>query len=229
MSAIYLIHHLGLGDHIICNSIIRELAEKHDKVIVPAKHHNAESVRGMFSDLENVVIYPIENYKEMIAQGKPFTKMHLGIYGDKWKTIDHFDSNFYMQAGIDFENRWENFKIGRNADCEYRLFRHYNVIPGEYTLVHNQHDNYKLNAAKIDNPTMIERHASENICNYYQLIENALEIHCIDSAFMFLVDSIPSKGTLFLHRYARHLDKFNTPTLRKNWNIIKTKEQLNDI
>jgi hypothetical protein len=47
----YIYHHLGLGDHIICNSIVRHYATIFDEVIVFCKNHNRYSVEHLYFKL----------------------------------------------------------------------------------------------------------------------------------------------------------------------------------
>ena len=55
--------HMGLGDHIICNALVRHLAKK-DTIIVPVKKHNETSVKFMFSDNENIVVMPFKGDRQ---------------------------------------------------------------------------------------------------------------------------------------------------------------------
>jgi hypothetical protein len=65
-----------------------------------------------------------------------------------------------------------------------------------------------------------ERSLTNNIFDYLKLIENAKEIHCIPSSFLFLCDSFDFKGDRFLHKYSRRYPHHGAPTLRLEWNEI---------
>ena len=54
METKYIYHHLGLGDHIICNGLIRNLINYDDKYFMFIKQHNLVSVKFMFRDLKNI-------------------------------------------------------------------------------------------------------------------------------------------------------------------------------
>lgn len=67
---------------------------------------------------------------------------------------------------------------------------------------------------------------TDNMLNFCLSIENAAEIHVIDSCFMFLIDCMKYTNhsqKLFVHRYSRKNDLFLLPVLRKNWTIITEK------
>ena len=61
MKKAYILHHLGLGDHITCNGLYRFLSEKYDQLILPVKRHNYLSITRMLSDLSNVQIKVLSN------------------------------------------------------------------------------------------------------------------------------------------------------------------------
>ena len=62
-----------------------------------------------------------------------------------------------------------------------------------------------------------------SIFDYYPLISDANEIHCIESSFSAIIDSIKVSGKLFCHRYARpetYENKQLAFTYRKSWVIL---------
>lgn len=52
-------HHLGLGDHIICNGIVRYVVKNYDfnNVALVVKNSNLNNVRRMFSDLSQISFF----------------------------------------------------------------------------------------------------------------------------------------------------------------------------
>ena len=57
----YLYHHLGLGDHIICNGLVRSLVTTEDYYRLIVKEHNLGSVQFMYRDLKNLECVPVKN------------------------------------------------------------------------------------------------------------------------------------------------------------------------
>ena len=55
----YIIHHLGLGDHVVCNGLYRNLSKRYKECVLPAKQRNHESLSNMLSDLPNITILPL--------------------------------------------------------------------------------------------------------------------------------------------------------------------------
>jgi hypothetical protein len=50
----YIYHHLGLGDHIICNGLVRSLINPNEEYKMFVKSHNLDSVSFMYRDLNNL-------------------------------------------------------------------------------------------------------------------------------------------------------------------------------
>ena len=62
---------------------------------------------------------------------------------------------------------------------------------------------------------------SNTIFDYGKLIGDAEEVHCVDSSFKHIVDSIPTKGKLYYHKYykAKHGESENHQ-YKKDWVIV---------
>ena len=59
---------------------------------------------------------------------------------------------------------------------------------------------------------------SDTIFDYKKLIENATEIHCIDSSFKHLVESLNTNATLFYHKNYNFRNTSSEPhKTRKLW------------
>lgn len=209
--------HLGLGDMFILNALIRALAQKHETILVPVKHRNLLTVRQMWSDLNNVSCIGVENDAEADAFAKSHKgpKLSLGMFGDKWNEgKPGWDKLFYTQARIPFEQRWDGFKVGHRSVKEHKVERE------SFALIHED----AARGFVIDNhrrPTIpsFTIWPSGSMFDFLWMLENAEEIHVIDSSVAILVDSIETKAKkLVLHLYARKGAK--PPTYRKPWEIL---------
>jgi hypothetical protein len=226
----YLDWHLGLGDIIVCNAIVREKAMKYDHVLVPCYMHNEDSVRAMFRDVGNLAAYFVFEdgsgdmfHPEKILRGEVAMEaidvVCLNASNPEWHTQpDSFDKKFYRLAGIPFEQRWSGF----HAPCENQL-----PIPEEpFVLVHDDaprgYAATRFNADKYPKDWIIipVHKVSKSITDWIQRIEYAEEIHCINSAFLHLVESLYPTGKLVYHRYARDDGLMHQPDMRHPWNII---------
>lgn len=214
--------HLGCGDALILNGLVRHFAANRP-VIFPAKHHNVDSVRFQFRDNPNIQVMPVTDDAEAdryAAQEQDV--LRLGMFGKDF-TFDRWDECMYRQAGVPFDVRWSGFAYERELSTEF-----YPPLMGEVTTSKSAyyflHEDAKRNFVIRDDllPSMMGVEAERTpgtIFDYRMIIENATEIHVIDSVFLSLVESIPTKAKrLVLHLYARPDAK--PPTLRKNWEVL---------
>ena len=89
---IHIYHHLGLGDHIICNGLVRKIKESHEKVVVFCKTPNYENVSYMFKDDSNIIIKPFDT-DELVSQYIQ-TNYLMKLHNNLNKIFFHLDLKF---------------------------------------------------------------------------------------------------------------------------------------
>ena len=62
----YIFHHLGLGDHIICNGIVRHYQEIYDDVTVFCKPCYSTNVKYMYRDNQKIIVLPIGEKSDVV-------------------------------------------------------------------------------------------------------------------------------------------------------------------
>ena len=102
MNVIYIYHHLGLGDHIICNSIIRYYSKLYDKIFLFVKECNQKNVSFMFRDLNNVEYIIGDDFfiNKYIIDNNIKNLIKIGF--DKLDNRLNFDRSFYEQINLPF-------------------------------------------------------------------------------------------------------------------------------
>ena len=120
----------------------------------------------------------------------------------------------YMQAGVNPYYMRSKFHVERDSEREETLFNHYGLTKGEYIFVHDSPDR-KLDDGnrtievetdlKIFNPNDTYKEFP-NIFDYSLIIENAKEVHCMNSSYPWLVEllRLGKKDTTFFHTKAAH-------------------------
>ena len=53
-------HHLGLGDHIICNGMINYLTNYFNKIYIPVKEKNFDNIKYLYKDKKSVIPFSIK-------------------------------------------------------------------------------------------------------------------------------------------------------------------------
>ncbi len=229
--------HQGLGDHILCNGLYRSLSMDYEKVVIPVKSKNFDSVKRMLSDLDNVQIVRIADNLEkwfmrfFVLRAKIVSTktVLLGKYGiDFFLDGVRFDENFYIQAQIPFEYRWENFLVVRDQRREEALFARLGCGNEPYIFLHEDPARgFLIDKSKLPGTHHVVRPLPNpnefSLFEYRLVLENAVEIHVIESAFAAFIESMNLNVAKFAHRYARpeaSSDFRSEFTYRSKWEII---------
>lgn len=226
MNELYIYHHLGLGDHIICNAIIRNYASKYDRIILFVKPHNLTSVSFMYRDLENIIFIVADDFYAENYIKENSIKNLLKIGFNDLDTSIPFDQSFYNCAGIEFEKRWTDFYYKRDEENELKIWNSIQKIfdwdfdNEKYMFKHEDVERgFPLNVDYSMNTVFPIKGLTDNIFDYTKIIENASEIHCIDSSFKLLSDSIElqTENITFYHNRRQSINLYSTS--KKNWKI----------
>lgn len=221
-----IVTHLGLGDHIITNGIIREYAKTTD-IVTYAKPHNLESVKFMYRDLANVIVLPtLTEFGNIYHFDVEERYLFVGLNNLNYASQDIIEKQFYNIAKINYNCKYDSFKIVRDLPKEMSLYTKLNLT--DYVLIHSDEDRgYSVDISKIFVPNgrkvvYFNKSLAINIFDYLYLIENAKEVHVIESSFMHLIEcyfSFTEKGKFYNHRYARKYLSIEAPYLKNNWII----------
>jgi hypothetical protein len=227
MEEIYIHQHLGLGDHIICNGLIRNLYKKHKKINLFVKRHNILNVSFMFKDLFNLNILPI-NTDEDVYRNYNHNVLRIGFEHLNNLIQKHsigWDEAFYKQLEITFNDRWDLFFVERDLRGEENLYKKLNPNNEKYSIIHSTGSDgiNRIDYSKINKNLLqieIKKEHTNNIFHYLSLLENADEIHCIDSSFLHLSDSVTTNGDLFFHNLNKTRNINESHKQKKIWKKV---------
>jgi hypothetical protein len=139
-----------------------------------------------------------------------------------------FDALTYKEANIPLECKWSRFFVQRKKGQEKWVYQNtLELKKDEYVFVHDDWDRgYKINDKYLPTGGLRIIRSNEgsmlDIFSYLKVIENAKEVHCIDSCFLNLIDCMQLRNEgLFFHQYVRRSNQFVTPTLRLDWEVLK--------
>lgn len=215
---IYIYHHLGMGDHISCHGIVRHHCGIEDKVCLFVKPHNLNNVKRMFADLQNI---------EYIVGEDDFVNNYLSLnnitnclkVGFTLNGHENFEKQFYDMAKLPVEFKHSKFYIQRNINYEKKIFDDLGLVKNEYVFVHD--GGHKLRESFFESGQRIVRPVDHGLFDWMYVMENAKEIHCIDSSFICLSDCMETGNIpLFNHRYVRGYPENIKLYTNKNWNFI---------
>ena len=216
-------HHSGLGDAIICNGMVNFLSKKFDKVYLASFRKIHDHLEYLYSENKKVELLIYDNAIELY-RNKKLPVLRIGFE----KNSKNFNTSFYEQLNLDYQISYDNFHLPIDEKKQQELLNHLlkvYEIDNEYALIHQVSSygeveiNLKDNLKKI----FVEKETDifKNIFLYKKVIENAKEVHCIDSSFLHLVERVDTKADLFFHNYKTNRQKPEKLILKKDWLIIE--------
>jgi len=234
---LFLLHHLGLGDHVSLNGMVLGLQKKggFKKVFLFCKDKYYSNLKILYTQ-DNIELIKIGDDYRWGPQLKfvdEFVKNNISP-GDEFLRIGYCklpphvpcDVYFYDQAGIPYEQRFDGFRFDRDDKEEQRVFEKLNPLGEDYVFVHDD-----PNRGYIINPDphrnwqkhikIIKNDVTESIFHYGKVIENAKEFHCIESCIRCYSEHLNTdKVKLFHHNSVRpagcHQPKSGVNS-RKEW------------
>lgn len=242
MKKIYIYHHLGLGDHISCNGIVRTILKKNkNKVIfLFCKKSLSKIIKFMYRDEKKIKLLPIStkkntekefsdkiekiiknlnNKSSVIKIGfEKFDKIYNEIYS--YNNPVTYDMVFYHQLNISYKKRFTECYWKRNYIEEKRV---YNKLVKDknsrFAFVHDEPNlGYKIDT-KFVRPGLkiIKNDKNENIFNMAKIIEKADELHLMESSIRNMSETLNIKSkNIYLYIWRRRkISPIYSPKLNK--------------
>ena len=231
-SSVIIHHHLGLGDHLDCNGLVRHtlLNEEYDRIIIPAKTHYFNMITFMYRDEPRIEVVEVDPTKEHDSvekyqkeTGFPILTVGFSNYHPSGQHASNKNcwEYFYEEWGIDYEVRKDLFFAERDKKEEERVFDKLNPQGEPFIFIHEDISRgFELDRSHFINPALktIENDVTENIFHFTKILEEAAEVHCMESSFKTLIDIYCKQENLFYHDFR------NQPLGsrgNKNWKVIK--------
>jgi hypothetical protein len=239
--------HQGWTDIINCLPLVNYYSLKYDKIYLFIRKDSEELIDFFCKQLSNIEIIYIEKkdfeYRQIIDifQEYNLSGEHL-IHGqadnyrqDEYSNSfftryqeEHFADRFYKCYNLDRDKIIQHFDIVRDGEAEEEIYRNFVLNNGkDYKLCHKTNEKILENTNDCINLDAI----TNNFFLYIKVLENAKELHLVDSSwasFCYLLDKrfnlFREKNILiYLYPFNRHgglmpsKDKF---VEYKNW-ILK--------
>jgi len=247
MADLYIHHHLGLGDMIHCNGMVRELLKEGgvDKVYVFCKMCHSKSVDWMYRDEDRIEIVQIDEggnerqqvddilSKKLIGTDNKFLRVGHEFYKEHGNEIGPMpcDMLFYEQIGLPYSVRFDDCYWERDMEEEERVYKKLAPEDGNYIFVHDDPTRpetpggFVISDEEVETKlTIVRNDMSEPIFYLGKLLENAKEVHCMESSIRCMVEHfkpnlIKNKVKLYMHKfrggpyYNEELDVWNGTNL----------------
>jgi hypothetical protein len=220
----YIYSHQGMGDHIICNGLVRHFAEQIGDVAVFCKPQYRDNMEWMYRDDSRIKVLAIgqdqDTVNYIVRNSLQNDTILVGFQElwDKWiPLVSSFDEAFYKMVNVPFEYRFTKFNFLRDDEREQNAYNSVNPTNEPYIFLHGDIDRSKVRSDLkiIENPTEF------GIFDIIKILENAEEIHIMESSIKCLLCSFQfEKPKLFYHQYVRGYDKFHTSQFRGEYQEI---------
>jgi len=224
---IYIYTHQGLGDHIICNGIVRHFVDLYNDVTVFCKPHNEKNVKWMYRDDSRIHVLSVGQDQDTINYiiGNNLQNSTVLVGFDRlWKefqppVVESFDEAFYKMINLPFEYRFSKFKLMRDEERENECYNALNPNNEPYIFVHDDVTRgFKIDKSKLpQNIKIIENDIRYTIFDFLKVLENAEEIHMMQSCFKELINSyVLEKPNIYAHHYVREYPEYlNSKGIKK--------------
>ena len=213
MSLKYIHHHLGLGDHIICNGMVRHFCKKYDNIVIFCKTNYYDNVSYMYRDLNNLEIFNFSDDVEVVQFINGNFNVKNNLIKPGFENLDScldrmtFDEAFYHLAGLDFQIRFDEFYFERDIEKEDEVCKTLNPDGEKYIFVlDDPKRGYHIDMSKVtDEYKVIRNDYKFKMFDYIKLLENAEEIHMMQTGFLDMVNSYKmDKPKIYRHNYVRN-------------------------
>jgi len=213
MSLKYIHHHLGLGDHIICNGMVRHFCKKYDNIVLFCYTHYYDNVSYMYRDLNNLEIFTFDVEAEAMRFVENNQMVKNNLIKPGFENLDGcldrmtFDEAFYHLAGLDFQVRFDEFYFERDIEKENEVCQTLNPSGEKYIFVlDDPKRGYEIDMDKVtDEYKVITNDYQFKMFDYIKLLENAEEIHMMQTGFLDMVNSYKmDTPKIYRHNYVRN-------------------------
>lgn len=220
--------HLGLGD-ILANFAINKsvLLKTTGKVYIPTKPRYLDSIMHLYKEEDRAVIFEVDesNYSsEITSVFNVINNLDLDylMIGFNAVTEPFHYSQFYTQAGIDYNLCWKLFPTLRSSKHSKELYSDLKLKNKDFIIVVDTNSwatyNLKIDSGLEQVKTFVTDKGT-GLFDWIDVVLNAKEIHTVGTSFFHLVDHIKHYNNdtkLYFHNCRKDFD-----TVGKQHNWIK--------
>lgn len=202
LKKLFLLSHLGLGDMFTMNGAVRYLSLFYDEIIILSQAQHINTVSNIYKDDQRIKIVDIEsekftdtNYQQIMKKYRDngYECRGCGVYDGQTTYVDLqkciFYIKFYIDLGLDFKIFREYAYIYRDHEAESQLYSD-TVKEAKYIFSHEK-NNWPCIQSDL---TVYKPQPEIPLLHYCKIMENAAELHLIDSSFSCLAVKLNLKA-----------------------------------
>jgi hypothetical protein len=217
--------HTGLGDHVGLIGAVRYLAMQYDELVLVCVSRNLESVASFYTDCPSIKLWPVQQpyivYPTDTSGGEIVpvdTTLFTHVYRSGFylfprsHAFEDLPKCFYRDLGLNPELRHTHFHVpttnharelySRISDRPYIFVQQKSssnttsIVTWDITKTFTLDPN--LNLYPSDHPwhPLAEIFVNQPFLSYTLILQNAKEVHTVDSAFYCLACYLPLKSVV---------------------------------
>lgn len=232
MTTKYILPHFGLGDAIIINGLVRHFCQIYDNVFLFSVDCYFNSVKHMFRDLNNLEVLNfgemgsvVQNCINYINQNNLYSDLIKAGYEELYyeSTVKNpgalYYNSLYTMFDLDCKLKYDNFFYLRDEEYENYVFNYLNPNNDEYIFIIDdsihQYGSFIIDNKKLPKNYKIIRYNKELnhnddrflMFNYGKILENAREIHSIETAFLEFIKHMKFSTPVYVHSYLKSYER----------------------
>lgn len=245
--------HQGWTDIMNCLGLITYYCNKYDKIYVVMRKDAKPMLDFYIKDIKNIeMLYEHKDYLDLINIHHflyKYPKLKLDLpdlltignhdvnRNDEYKYMfakhpnsTFFVEKFYICYNIPYSTRIDDFTFTRNHELEKIVYKNFiNKYGNDYILYHEVVKDQAQIVKEYGEPkkTINLNNISDTFFDIILVLENALEIHLLDSVWGAFIYQLDAKYKLFKHKkitlYAKrgYKQMFTRPIQLDNWIIVE--------
>lgn len=227
MSNLYIHHHLGLGDMIHMNGMVRRILKdnNHDNIYVFSKNCYYDMIDWMYRDNDSIHVIGINEKKRERKQVDKIIKNTLKDKSNQFLRVGHefyaktsshdpdlsvdiCDIRFYEQVGIPYSSRYTDCYWSRDLQEEERVYEKLTPKNSDYIFVHDDANRGHVitNEETRTQYPIVRNDITESIFHLGLTLERAKEVHVMESSIRCMMEFlepglIKNNVKLYLHDF----------------------------
>ena len=202
---------MGLGDMIHLNGMVRRILKdgEYDNIHVFSKNCYKEMTEWMYRDEPRIKVIGIDENgherqlvdavlsKELIGTDNRYLRVGHEFYKEQSNSNGPMtcDMNFYEQTQVPYSSRFDDCYWERDMKEEERVYNKLAPKDQDYIFVHDDPNRKEIEGGFVisdnetnSNLTVVRNDMSESIFHLGMLLENAKEIHLMESSIRCMVE-----------------------------------------
>ncbi len=205
-----LLPRLSLSELIHLSGLVRTICERSTDVMLLAKRDHVRPIRSLYTDVDNLRFRFLDSWDDAYrADGDDQTSLldQLEAKGYRLVPLPSFrEACPYALLGLPVSLARSAFEACRNPEAEGELLRRVRAAAGQTFLVLHDDEERRVRrdlmpagmpVVHVRDPTW----RTENIFDWAQVIDHAVQLHGIDSCFVTMADALGLRARKFCHAY----------------------------